>query len=220
MKPKLTSTALLTIILLSSVLAVGNYVVVQGDGMGSLGNLAGEGHSASLVYFTGAPIVIGLLLLLIVPRCVVLEGTVQESAEEQPQEALTPAVTPADTAIHLLALLQREGRLVDFLREDIDGYDDTQVGAAVRTIHASCRKVLTEHLNIEPVLDGTEGDTIAVPEDFDPSTVRLTGNVSGAAPFRGELRHAGWKAVSVTLPAQPTGQNPQIIAPAEVEIPE
>ncbi len=220
MKPKLTSTALLTIILLSSVLAVGNYVVVQGDGMGSLGNLAGEGHSASLVYFTGAPIVIGLLLLLIVPRCVVLEGTVQESAEEQPQESLTPAVTPADTAIHLLALLQREGRLVDFLREDIDAYDDTQVGAAVRTIHASCRKVLTEHLNIEPVLDGTEGDTIAVPEDFDPSTVRLTGNVSGAAPFRGELRHAGWKAVSVTLPAQPTGQNPQIIAPAEVEIPE
>ena len=231
MKPKLTSTALLTIILLSSVLAVGNYVVVQGDllgqvGMGVLENLAGEGHSASLVYFTGAPIVIGLLLLLIVPRCVVLEGTAQGSAEErplaqeQPQEAPAPAGTPADTAVHLLALLQREGRLVDFLREDIGAYDDTQVGAAVRTIHASCRKVLTEYLNIEPVLDGTEGDTVAVPEDFDPSAVRLTGNVSGVAPFRGELRHAGWEAVSVTLPEQPTGQNPQIIAPAEVEIPE
>ena len=231
MKPKLTSTALLTIILLSSVLAVGNYVVVQGDflvqvGMSSLGNLAGEGHSASLVYFTGAPIVIGLLLLLIVPRCVALEGTAQESAEERllaqerPQEAPAPAGTPADTAVRLLALLQREGRLVDFLREDIGAYDDTQVGAAVRTIHASCRKVLTEHLNIEPVLDGTEGDTVAVPADFDPSAVRLTGNVSGVAPFRGELRHVGWKAVSVTLPEQPTGQNPQIIAPAEVEIPE
>lgn len=228
MKPKLTSTALLTIILLSIVLAVGNYVVVQSDLLGqalvdSLGNLVGEGHSALLVYFTGAPIVLGLLLLLIVPRCVALEGTAQELAEErllaqeEPREA--PAGTSADTAVHLLALLQREGRLVDFLREDIGAYDDTQVGAAVRTIHASCRKVLTEHLNIEPVLDGTEGDRVAVPEDFDPSAVRLTGNVSGVAPFRGELRHAGWKAVSVTLPEQPIGQNPQIIAPAEVEIP-
>ncbi len=231
MKPKLTSTALLTIIVLSSVLAVGNYVVVQGGllgqvGMGSLGNLAGEDSSVALVYFTGAPIVVGLLLLLIVPRCVALEGTAQELAEgrppapEQPQKSPTSTGHPADAAVQLLALLQREGRLVDFLREDIGAYDDTQVGAAVRTIHASCRKVLTEHLNIEPVLDGTEGDTVAVPEDFDPSAVRLTGNVSGVAPFRGELRHVGWKAVSVTLPAQPTGQNPQIIAPAEVEIPD
>lgn len=231
MKPKLTSAAVLTIIVLSIVLAVGNYVVVQGDLLGqalvdSLGNLVGEGHSALLVYLTGAPIVLGLLLLLIVPRCVALEGTAQESAEErllaqeQPREAPAPAGTPADTAVHLLALLQREGRLVDFLREDIEAYDDTQVGAAVRTIHASCRKVLTEHLNIEPVLDGTEGDRVAVPEDFDPSAVRLTGNVSGVAPFRGELRHAGWKAVSVTLSEQPKGQDPQIIAPAEVDIPE
>ena len=231
MKPKLTSTALLTIVLLHSVLAVGNYVVVPGGllgqvGMDALGNLTGEGHVALLVYFTGAPIVIGLLLLLIVPRCVTLEGTAQESAEERPlaqeppQKSPTPTAPPVDTAVHLLALLQREGRLVDFLREDIGAYDDTQVGAAVRTIHSSCRKALTEHLTIEPVLDGTEGDTVAVPEDFDPSTVRLTGNVSGAAPFRGALRHAGWKAVSVTLPEQPTGQNPQIIAPAEVEIPE
>ena len=99
MKPKLTSTAVLTIIVLSSVLAVGNYVVVQGGllgqvGLGSLGNLAGEDSSVALVYLTGAPIVVGLLLLLIVPRCVALEGTAQEVAEgrppapEQPQKSL------------------------------------------------------------------------------------------------------------------------------------
>ena len=230
MKPKLTSAAVLTIIVLSSGVAVGNYVVVQGDLLGqtlvdSFRHLAGDGHSAVLVYLTGAPIVLGLVLLLIVPRCVALEGSAQELSEERPpeperlQQAPASTVPPADAAVQLLALLQREGRLVDFLREDIDAYDDTQVGAAVRTIHASCRKVLTEHLTIEPVLDGAEGDTVTVPEDFDPSSVRLTGNVSGVAPFRGALCHTGWKAASVTLPAQPKGQDPQIIAPAEVDIP-
>ncbi len=231
MKPKLTSAAMLTIILLIGVLAVGNYAVLHNGPLGQtivgwLKSIVGAGRSASLVYFIGAPIIVGLLLLLIVPRCVALEEAAQELAEDRPVAPQPPQKPPvstthsSDAAIQLLALLQREGRLVDFLREDIGTYDDTQIGAAVRAIHASCRKVLTENLSIEPVLDGTEGDTVTVPEDFDPSAVRLTGNVSGAAPFRGELRHAGWMAASVTLPEQPKGQNPQIIAPAEVEIPE
>src|SRR5215831_3115113 len=41
-----------------------------------------------------------------------------------------PDATPG--ALQLLALLQREGRLVDFLAEDISGYDDASIGAAVR----------------------------------------------------------------------------------------
>ena len=231
MKPKLTSTGVLIIIVLSSVVAVGNYIVLQGDLLGQLGvdllgNLAGEGRSSVLVYVTGAPIVMGLLLLLIMPRCVALEEAGHEPAAERPvapQEAAQlpdPPVSPSAAAVQLLALLQREGRLVDFLWEDIGAYDDTQVGAAVRTIHAACRNVLAEHLNIEPVLDQAEGGIVTVAENFDPSAVRLTGHVSGDAPFRGALRHAGWKAVWVKLPEQPRGQNPQIIAPAEVEIPE
>ncbi len=231
MKPKLTSAAILTIILLIGVLVAGNYAVLHNGPLGQvivgwLKSMVGAGYSASLVYFIGAPVIVGLLLLLIVPRCVALEEDAQEPAEERPlapKQPYKPPVPPrpsADAAVQLLALLQREGRLVDFLREDIGAYDDTQVGAAVRTIHEACRKVLTEHLNIEPVLDGSEGDTVTVPEDFDPSAVRLTGHVSGEAPFRGELRHAGWKATSVTLPEQPKGQDPQVIVPAEVEIPE
>src|SRR5207253_6846543 len=35
-------------------------------------------------------------------------------------------------AVQLLAILQREGRLLDFLQEDVDGYADAQIGAAVR----------------------------------------------------------------------------------------
>ena len=32
-------------------------------------------------------------------------------------------------AVHLLFLLQKEGRLIDFLQESIEGYDDAQVGS-------------------------------------------------------------------------------------------
>jgi len=123
-----------------------------------------------------------------------------------------------DPAVSLLALLQREGRLVDFLREDIAAYPDAQVGAAVRAIHASCRKVLDEHLALEPVRSEEEGARVLVERDFDASAVRLTGNVSGKPPFRGILRHRGWRTRRVELPADPLGQDPSIVAPAEVEI--
>ncbi len=123
-----------------------------------------------------------------------------------------------DPAVALLALLQREGRLVDFLREDIAAYPDAQVGAAVRAIHASCRKVLDEHLALEPVRSEDEGARVLVERDFDASAIRLTGNVSGKPPFRGILRHRGWRTRRVELPADPLGQDPSIVAPAEVEI--
>src|SRR5262245_5631107 len=38
-------------------------------------------------------------------------------------------VKPSCEPLRLLTILQREGRLVDFLLEDIDGYTDQQVGA-------------------------------------------------------------------------------------------
>ena len=45
-----------------------------------------------------------------------------------------------DGALALLALLQREGRLVDFLREPLDGYGDADIGAAARTCTAAARR--------------------------------------------------------------------------------
>jgi hypothetical protein len=127
-------------------------------------------------------------------------------------------VVRRDPAVALLAILQREGRLVDFLREDIAAYPDAQVGAAVRAIHASCRKVLDEHMALEPVRSEDEGARVLVERDFDASAVRLTGNVSGKPPFRGVLRHRGWRTRRIDLPADPLGQDPSIVAPAEVEI--
>jgi len=176
-------------------------------------------------YFVGTPLVLGLLLLLILPNLVTVGEPAQEAKpvppQPEPKKAAPPPPPPkptTDAAVQLLALFQREGRLVDFLREDIQPYDDSQIGAAVREIHKACRQVLTEHLTLEPVLSGNEGDEITVPQGFDPSAIRLTGNVSGEPPFHGSLRHAGWRATQVKLPAQPAGQDPKIVTPAEVEI--
>jgi hypothetical protein len=120
-------------------------------------------------------------------------------------------------ALRLLAVLQEEGRLVDFLEEDLGAYGDEQVGAAARGIHAGCRKALRERVTLEPVLGGAEGAEVVVEEGFDPATIRLTGNVSGTPPFRGVLRHAGWRVRAATLGPRP-GHDPHVIAPAEVEI--
>lgn len=121
--------------------------------------------------------------------------------------------------LRLLALLQREGRLLDFLLEDIQGAADEQIGAGVRELHRQAQAVLKEHLVLEPVLAKSEGETVEVPPQFDPSAIRLIGNVTGQPPFRGTLQHHGWRVKNYTLPAPPEGQDPFVLAPAEVELP-
>ena len=120
--------------------------------------------------------------------------------------------------LHLFSLMQREGRLMDFLNEDLDGYDDAQIGSAVRSIHAGCRQLVQEYLNPEPVMDRHEGAVVEVPVDFDPGIIKLTGNVVGEPPFNGILRHKGWQVGKMKLPTLSGSQNAEIIAPAEVEI--
>ena len=121
--------------------------------------------------------------------------------------------------LRLLALLQREGRVLDFFLEDISGAADEQVGAGVRELHRKAQAALKEHLTLEPVLPQAEGETVEVKPGFDPSAVRLTGNVTGQPPFRGTLQHHGWRVKDYNLPAPPEGQDPFVIAPAEVDLP-
>jgi hypothetical protein len=236
LQAKLKPFALVLIVLFSVGLAAGNYfvltqapfgpctIVVMGYDWGGSSNLQ-TACPNYLYYFVGAPLVVGLLLLMILPNLVTREEAARETklapAQSETKKAAPPPSPPkptTDAAVQLLSLFQREGRLVDFLREDIQPYDDSQIGAAVREIHKACRQVLTEHLTLEPVLNGQEGDEVTVPKGFDPSAIRLTGNVSGEPPFHGSLRHAGWRTTQVKLPAQPAGQDPKIVAPAEVEI--
>jgi len=143
-----------------------------------------------------------------------------------PREILPPVPPPkagpkrADSAsaLHLLAILQREGRLVDFLQEDIASYSDADVGAAARVVHDGCRAVLSEYVSLEPLRAEGEGASVVIEPGFDPAAVRLTGQVTGQPPFSGALRHHGWRATKVKLPDQPNNVDPSIVAPAEVEL--
>lgn len=120
--------------------------------------------------------------------------------------------------LHLLTVLQRQGRLVDFLCEDLDLYEDEQIGAAVRGIHENCKKVISKNLALEPVINGNEGEEVTVDQGFDPGAVKLTGNVTGDPPFTGILRHKGWRTKKLELPVLSEAQDAAVIAPAEVEI--
>lgn len=129
-----------------------------------------------------------------------------------------PPAKPSGAPLRLLALLQREGRLVDFLLEDVQSLPDDRIGAAVRDIHRKCRQALREHLVLEPVLPQAEGERVTVPAGFDPSAVRLTGNVTGQPPFAGTLQHHGWRVKEIKLAPPAAGQDEFVLTPAEVEL--
>ena len=123
-----------------------------------------------------------------------------------------------DGALALLSLLQREGRLIDFLHESLDDYSDEDIGAAARDVHRGCKKVVDEYVSWEAMMPGEEDEPVTVAKGFDPMEVRLIGEVTGEPPFRGVLRHRGLRATSVSFPSLTPGMDRTIIAPAEVEL--
>jgi hypothetical protein len=141
-----------------------------------------------------------------------------EPNKEEPKKVEEPKKPDLAPALQLLALLQREGRFVDFLEEDVASFSDADIGAAARVVHAGCRKALREHVKLEPLRDEDEGKKITLDEGFDPASVKLTGNVQGKGPFTGTLRHRGWRAKSVALPEAVAGHDAKIIAQAELEL--
>jgi len=68
------------------------------------------------------------------------------------------------------------------------------------------------------VIEQNEGDSVTVPSGFDPNAITLTGNVTGEPPFKGTLRHKGWRAARLELPTLSAVKDQSILAPAEVEI--
>jgi hypothetical protein len=119
----------------------------------------------------------------------------------------------------LLGALQREGRLIDFLKQDIVSFSDEEVGAASRVVHSGCSKVLNQNFEFSPALKDAEGATVNVPAGFDAQRIRLVGNLAGQPPYKGTLRHHGWIAREVRLPAVSESLDPRVIGPAEVELP-
>lgn len=165
-----------------------------------------------------------LLLQGALPDEVIRELHLSRSAPASAKASKSAAAAPAppvtrvsDGALQMLAILQRDSRLVDFLMEDITSYADDQIGAAVRELHDQCRDSLARYVTLQPVIDGVEG-TFAKAPSTDANIVKFVGNVPAKPPAGGTLRHKGWRAVKIDLPALGAKQDAAVIAPAEIEI--
>ncbi|MBC7443884.1 MAG: DUF2760 domain-containing protein [Polaromonas sp.] len=147
------------------------------------------------------------------------DKTAPSSASAAPMpEPAPPKPASIDAALQLLALLQRDARLIDFVQEDLAGYSDADIGGPARLVHEGCAKVLREHFTLVPVRPEAEGSPVTLAAGFDARAIRLTGNVVGQAPFRGSLSHRGWRATDVRLPTLAAGHDAAVLAPAEVEL--
>jgi hypothetical protein len=180
------------------------------------------GASAFQAYLSGGALALGLVALV-----TILAGHgPQRDTGRATAEAARPMPVPTRTnqadaeIVGFLALLQARGRLVDFLMDEINTYDDAQVGAAARVVHAGCKAALLEHFRISPVRAESEGSTVQVAAGYPPDEYRLLGKISGPAPFSGVLVHHGWKTDAVNLPRILRSSTDRLpaIAPAEVEL--
>jgi hypothetical protein len=150
-----------------------------------------------------------------------LPASAGKSEEPKKKGTGTEAFSPPSPspAIQMLSILQRQGRFIDFLQEDLGMYSDEQVGAAVRNVHQGCKEALSQHVEMKPVLEQEEGARITIQPGFDLHSIRLSGNVAGDPPFKGILRHHGWRVVRVDLPRQVADREKDwVLAPAEVEV--
>lgn len=153
--------------------------------------------------------------------------SINETVEDVPTEhdlEVKPAVvestglTPYENgALQLLSELQKEGRLIDFLEEDLNQYGDEEIGSSVRAIHEGCRNVMNKVLNKTKIVNQEEESHYRVNDDYDAIEVKLSGKVKDTFPQKGVVVHPGWKAEKVHLPERLDAMG-GVIAPAEIEI--
>jgi hypothetical protein len=141
----------------------------------------------------------------------------------KPEPKIEAAKTPAQEKVHasglfVLSMFQQEGRLIDFLQQDVAAFSDEEVGAAARVVHGGCRKALDRLVTTARIMKDDEGATVNVPAGFDSNRIRLTGNVTGQPPFKGVLKHHGWSATELKFPTLAENMDYRVLAPAEVEL--
>jgi len=124
------------------------------------------------------------------------------------------AVSPKASARVLLALLQREGRLVDFLEQPVDGFSDADVGAAARVVHAGCKKALAGRMAFESAIAEEEGARITL-TGSEAHVIVTAAGAAKAGAFT--VVHRGWRVVRDELPALTEGHDGSLLQPAEVE---
>ena len=130
---------------------------------------------------------------------------------------IPPAPKPSGEPLQLLAILQKEARLLDTLFEKLDTVDAIVVKNAILRVQKDCQAVLGKYLTIEGILPETD-EKVTVDTGFDPSAISVIGNVTGQPPFTGTLIHPGYRVKEIKLPTRPEGQDPMILMPAEVEM--
>jgi hypothetical protein len=125
----------------------------------------------------------------------------------------------------LFVLLQRESRFMDLLLEDISGYPDDAVGAAVKPVLGKARAVFNEYVSLEPIMAGQEGDDVTIPGNstgflagYDAAQISLVGDLRGAPPFTGVLCHPGWRVKAHKIPKCAPGVAGLVVERAQVEV--
>ena len=136
--------------------------------------------------------------------------------EESPVAKPMQAKQDNRRAVQLLGALQREGRLVDFLLDEIDGAADADIGAAARIVHRGCRKVLTDCFDLAPIWPAEEGSRVSVEPGYDPTKIDVLGGMA-TPPLEGVLNHAGWQIKAVKLPELTEGFSEVVVQKAEIE---
>ncbi|MDD4915879.1 MAG: DUF2760 domain-containing protein [Methylococcales bacterium] len=195
------------------------------------------------VYLAGMVAVLALTLILVLITALLAMRRSGKSEKSAPATSLPPEIrivekiievekpvpgpapepiilreATADAALQVLSLLQKEARFIDFIEEDMGGYSDAEIGAAARIVHQGCSKAIKAHFSLSPVSSAQEGSRITLQPGFDAYAFRLTGNITGAAPFTGTLVHKGWQVDVMNLPRLTEGHDPHILAAAEVEL--
>ena len=126
---------------------------------------------------------------------------------------------PRHEALSLLAVLQRDARLLDFLKEPLTGFSDAEVGAATRPVHKEAAAVIERIFGVVPLCEIARGTDVEIPAEYDSSQYRLLGDVpEEGGLLHGVLVHPGWKAVRADVPAwngRPDAAS--VVSPIEVE---
>ena len=125
------------------IIPISIFLVVLAFFNAALGLYAGE---TALALVALAPFVASILLLAAILTRPKAEARRPAAETVRAAPPTLPANQSNAEVVNFLAILQEQGRLVDFLMDDIKGYSDAQVGAAARVLHEGCRAVLLEHI--------------------------------------------------------------------------
>lgn len=126
-----------------------------------------------------------------------------------------------EQVLKFLSLLQKKGRFLDFLMDEVAKRPDQQVGAVARVVHQGCSDVLKDFFEIKPVLEEAEGTQVEWNAEQTSKEIKVLGE--SLESTSGKLMHKGWLTQKVELPEVVDSQayrvgNKRIIVPAEVQV--